>query len=60
MNESSLQQSNGKITKQQGNDKTIKQWQIFDVTKSSQERGKTSKTLNLKLGYAYNYVYLNL
>ncbi len=57
MNENSLQQSNGKVTKQQGNDKAIKQWQIFDVTKSSQERGKTSKTLNLKLGYAYTYVY---
>jgi hypothetical protein len=35
MNENSLQQSNGKVTKQQGNDKAIKQWQIFDVTKSS-------------------------
>jgi hypothetical protein len=28
-------QCNGKVTKQQGNDKAIKQWQIFDVTKSS-------------------------
>ncbi len=53
-------QCNGKVTKQQGNDKAIKQWQIFDVTKSSQERGKTSKTLKLKLGYAYTYVYQNL
>jgi hypothetical protein len=35
MNKNFLQQNNGKVTKQQDNDKAIKQWQIFDVTKSS-------------------------
>jgi hypothetical protein len=46
--------------KQQKSNKTTKQWQTFNVIKSSKEKKNIGKILNLKPRYAYTCGYLDL